>query len=607
MSYPPQYDENEVAFLSGVDASGHVAAGSFQTWGGNNDPTHYLDVSNARKWGSPVAGTGASVTFGFDPASQWTTTEQNSFVASMHLWQAEANIHFTAAADPSRADIIFTRGHDGKAEGYLAGTSVPVGNDTLGIAVRGGVQIDTNTAGFGPLGSSFSLQGGYAWMTELHEIGHAIGLGHAGSYDGDAGNINPNGSYDNRSMSIMSYIDGGNWPYPDWGTYGGYAGEPTTPMMLDIVATQRLYGTPTDGPLSGDVVFGFNSNIQGDIRPFFDFTVNSHPVVTLWSGGAHNTLDVSGFAQNASLNLNAGDGYASSAGGLVRNIYIAPGTHVTSAIAGMGDDSISGNDDHDVLIGGAGSDVINAGAGNDHIYGGGTTVTPGDGADLLRGGGGTDYLQGNAGDDTLDGGDGSDRLYGGADDDSLFGNTGNDSIQGNLGNDRIDGGDGDDFLRGGQGDDTIQGNAGNDIVMGDLGNDWIDGGRGFDTLIGGAGADVFDYAERAATYSTRLDWADPYRLDEVADFQDGIDHIRLDAGIPLSVTQLGVQASVQAASDLATGLLTSASNQNDGFRDVAVAQVGHDAIFFFWGSAIGMEAARIDNFDASHFTVADFV
>ena len=74
--------------------------------------------------------------------------------------------------------------------------------------------------------------------------------------------------------------------YPVPGPTGAFSPDgislvPTTPMMLDILAAQRLYGPPTSGPLaSGGQVFGFNSNITSD-RRYFDFTVNTHPVITI--------------------------------------------------------------------------------------------------------------------------------------------------------------------------------------------------------------------------------------------------------------------------------------------------------------------------------------
>ena len=58
----------------------------------------------------------------------------------------------------------------------------------------------------------------------------------------------------------MSYIDPDNWnadyfdDYPvttNWGMSGTFNRAPTTPMMLDIQAIQRLYGEATSGPLAG--------------------------------------------------------------------------------------------------------------------------------------------------------------------------------------------------------------------------------------------------------------------------------------------------------------------------------------------------------------------
>src|SRR5438105_9318757 len=102
-------------------------------------------------------------------------------------------------------------------------------------------------------------------------------------------------AYDNTAWTIMAYTDG---PQASsdyiWGSSGGYARAPVTPMLLDIAAAQRVYGPPIDTPLSGGQVFGFNTNIQGDIARFFDFSLNTRPVVTLFDTGSGNSLDLSG-------------------------------------------------------------------------------------------------------------------------------------------------------------------------------------------------------------------------------------------------------------------------------------------------------------------------
>lgn len=597
--------ENIVTFISGVDADGHAAARSYQSWNRGADTqssTGYSDVSSVRKWGSPVSASGGTVSYGFDPNSHWTASEQAVFVASMHLWQAEANINFVAAGSSSSAQLIFTRTHNDSAQGYIAGTTTPVGSAQLGTAFYAGVKIDTSTAGFGPLDGSFSNYGGYAGMTALHEIGHAIGLGHAGPYDGENARW-AGGTLDNMSMTIMSYFspaDAGQTV--NWGKYNGYAGVPATPMPLDILAIQRLYGLPVDSPLSGGNVFGFHSNIQGDIGRYFDFAINNHPVVTLWSGGTGNTLDLSGYASSSSAYLR--DGYSSSVGGLINNLTIASGTKIDTLLLGSGNDFAGGNDNSNVISGGLGADTIAGGSGNDHLYGAGTNQLAEDGADKISGGDGGDYLQGNAGNDKLDGGAGSDRIKGGADNDLIMGGQGNDTINGNLGNDTIDAGDQNDLVRGGQGNDVINGNFGNDVVYGDYGDDRISGGWGLDQLYGGPGSDVFVFSDRDGQYQTK--WDDAYKLDMVQDFEDGIDHVHLDMGAPSTIFQLGAMATTQAAAIAAEALITSAGNVAANFSQVAVGSVGTDTLLFFWGPAVGMEGFEIRGLASQNFTAADF-
>jgi hypothetical protein len=166
------------------------------------------------------------------------------------------------------------------------------------------------------------------------------------------------GSYDIRGTS--------------WGTTtestGVYGNTPTTPMALDIAAAQLLYGAPVNSPLSGGQVFGFNTNITGAIRPFFDFTQNANPIVTLWDQGTNNTLDLSGFSTNSTVNLNRGA--FSSCDGLTNNICIALNTKIDTFVGGAGNDTVTANNDGDTLFGGLGNDIFRGGVGNDIFDGG---------------------------------------------------------------------------------------------------------------------------------------------------------------------------------------------------------------------------------------------
>ena len=76
--------------------------------------------------------------------------------------------------------------------------------------------------------------------------------------------------YDMALWAMMSYVTPSMTnatfyaDYPVTGTNWGSGIQPITPMMLDILAAQRLYGAATSGPLAGgNHIFGFNSNIDG--------------------------------------------------------------------------------------------------------------------------------------------------------------------------------------------------------------------------------------------------------------------------------------------------------------------------------------------------------
>jgi hypothetical protein len=387
--FPDAWDPT-VAFLSGVTADATIAAISYSSWenAGNTDPPTYSDdLSDVIKFGglalSPSGTPGGDVAYWFDPASNWSAEEQSGWLSGLALWSAVANIDFAPAADAASSDFIIYRqpNQPGGASGGAGMFSpnmqpVPIGGiraGTPGADVY--IAIDTTVPGFGPIGDDVGADNGFPYLTLVHELGHLLGLGHSGPYNASDDEFATQppalqfSAYDTRLWSIMSYID--PWDssaaffadYPVTGTSVGY---PITPMMLDILAVQRLYGVPTSGPLaSGGQVFGFNSNIDGSIARFFDFTINTSPFITIWDGGLNNTLDVSGWSTPATINLEPGS--FSSVNGQVNNIAIAWNTVIETVVGGSGDDTINGNAYDIVLLGGPGNDSITGGSGADSL------------------------------------------------------------------------------------------------------------------------------------------------------------------------------------------------------------------------------------------------
>lgn len=390
----------------------------------------------------------------------------------------------------------------------------------------------------------------YTFMTYIHEIGHALGLGHPGLYNSGAvygrDELFANDSW---RMSVMSYFN-----QTENTSIDATHAVAVTPMLADILAIQQIYGDLPD-LRTGNTVYGAGTNVTGYLGDLFRFwsgetardpaRYQGNPFAfVLVDDGGIDTVDLSFAPAAQRIDLRAGS--FSDVGGYAGNMGIAAGTVIENAVGGARNDTLIGNSADNRLTGGAGNDLLQGGEGtgdravfgleraaatirvegdrvivtsslgtdtltgieylvfNDQTVaaaaaasGGSTTPTSGndtltgtEGADLLAGLAGNDSVLGLGGDDTLYGGPGVDTLDGGAGNDLLGGTTENDLLLGGAGDDQAYGAAGDDTIRGGAGNDTLGGSIGNDQLHGEDGADGLWGAGGDDVIFGGTGNDT---------------------------------------------------------------------------------------------------------------------
>ena len=383
MALPQGMSSDEIAtatFMTGIGTNGALTAVNGHSWKGDKPATYGTDTGF--KWNAGLAGTsGGTVTYYLDAGSNWTANETAVWKGALALWAGIADISFSQTLNPDSAVFGLFRNPTttpppNQSTGAYSVTEHPqgtIGSTAIPAPSASYISIQTGAQGAyfnfnDTFATLFAGQGGGSGLaTAVHEIGHSLGLFHSGPYNSD---VNPAtqqySPVDTWQYATMSYISPSTttakyyaqYPTPgtSWGTSAGFDREPATPQLLDIAAIQQLYGTSKNSTFSGGQVYGFNSNIQVDVRPFFDFTVNTKPILTIWNSGLGNTLNLSGYGTNSTVNLNPGT--FSSVAGLVNNLAIAYGTFIDTFLGGAGDDTIFENADSNTIDGADGSNTV---------------------------------------------------------------------------------------------------------------------------------------------------------------------------------------------------------------------------------------------------------
>lgn len=307
-------------------------------------------------WQTPVtyAFRDSSSSSGF---SRFTSTQIAAAQEALKLWSDVAMIKFERVGTgySNAASILFSgqSSEGGYAWGYFP-------DNRASLSSSGDVFINPSNGWF-----SAPVKGSYEFMVFVHEIGHAIGLNHPGNYDGEGATYTRNALYvqDSLQYSVMSYFDASQTGASHGGVYAA------TPLLHDIAAVQKLYGANWS-TRTGNTTYGFNSN--ADRAEFKITSVSEKVVFAIWDAGGNDTLNFSGYSQNARIDLN--EAAFSNVGGLTKNVAIARGAIIENAIGGAG---------HDMIVGTAKNNSINGGAGNDMLFGRG-------GWDVMVGGAGAD-------------------------------------------------------------------------------------------------------------------------------------------------------------------------------------------------------------------------
>ena len=393
---------------------------------------------------------------------QWTAAWKSAFTAALTEWSNVANLSFTEAGSGSNFNVS-------TADIAVTLTSDDLELDFAGLGIFPSPHLanllTSQSDGFSyprPEGDIFyvstsglfdSLEPGQVgFETILHEIGHALGLKHP--FD-DGINGRPTfaslgiAQLDSDTYTVMSY----NGPPSLDST--GYA---ATPMPLDILAIQRIYGANMSYHTGDDV---YELHDDGVMR-------------TIWDASGDDTLDASSLT-TATIDLRPGHlsypGMSTFPGASV--LAVAYNMTIERAIGTNSDDVIYGNDVANFIDGRGGADLMSGGPGNDTyvVDNVGDVVTEllNEGTDSVLAG--LSYTLPQSveqlvltGHNDIDG-------VGNAQDNQITGNSGNNHLAGVDGNDRLLGGDGNDILDGGSGDDWLDGGAGSDSMRGGIGND----------------------------------------------------------------------------------------------------------------------------------------
>ncbi len=519
----------------------------------------------------------------------WALTETAAVQRALAVWQSVANISFVET-DAASADLNLWLITPDDFENKLGLFGSTLGYSEFPTHADGALDLWFNNQGDGWSVAGGLDAGGYAFVTLVHELGHALGLAHP--HDGYADGVDPSkfpgvnspgdkGDFDlNQGIfTMMSYNDGWQSKFsshtPVAGKFG--FGWQASAMALDIAAIQAIYGANTT-TAAGDTVYSLPA--ANDVGAAWN---------CIWDTGGIDTISAATATAGSLIYLCDATLVGPDAGGtpsyvkdIVGGYTIANSVVIENATGSAFGDHLTGNESDNVLLGSGGNDV----------------------------------LRGMGGIDTLDGGEGSDSASyyfesgvsialdnGFAASGAAAGDTLN-SIE-NLSGSESSG----DVLSGNDSTNILRGNGGGDILAGLGGSDVLAGGSGNDSLRGGAGGDALDGG-------TGFDRASYYFDGTVV---AALDNPLANLGAALGDTYANIEnlAGSNLGNDRLYGDVAANSLYGYGGNDRLVGRVGNDTLIGGTGADFLDGGAGVDRFQfdsaaeggdtISYFSNADYI
>lgn len=183
-------------------------------------------------------------------------------------------------------------------------------------------------------------EGSEGWQALLHEIGHALGMGHPES--NLAAPTVLLSRWNNNAYTLMSETQSPSGLWQSW--YG----------VLDLQALRSLYGAGSVSTAAGNSTHTFSDQ-------------HGQQLATLSDASGNDTLDLSKLSQGAYVDLAPGTfssvGVSPSGGAALNNLFIDSSTLIEDVVGTAYDDVLTGNSANNRFSPGKGNDMIDGAGG----------------------------------------------------------------------------------------------------------------------------------------------------------------------------------------------------------------------------------------------------